>query len=698
LNGLVPNDNSTLGKFQYVQTLLGYNNPDSTAKARDFTVNTIIAFITLKYGQASSEVQAQYAAQYEQVKAELLCFVGLFSIPRGNTPKVVVTTKPVNGIWFPEGFCPQETCSGINVALDVLTACTSPGVPTGCTPAPFGTSARPLWELSQGHVVWRHPEPESEPGRDRRHLCAHRNRRIVDQLRVLHQDDGTSNTAGLTILDGVAIPTELDNLLLCDSWLGANNNIQESVPRSMFARMVQPSGRPVAPGEGRGDQDDAGRPWDRRHDAYVQPLRPRRHHAQCHRHRWYEDNLLPGQSGRTGLCAALTADPNATLADSVDHKQTSGLPGVYVKTGLGTAIPGATVTFTMTNPVTDPYKNTISNASVCDGSGTTQTQIVATTDATGFAALGCANFGNTVGFKNLQATINPATATGVAGAGISEVTVTSCDPTCGTPGSSTTLNWLVQTTPGNAAKLALNQSSWSAAAGAALSPQPVVTVRDRLNNVVTTSSAVVHRDGNRAERRHRRLDRARPQQPHRTDCDLRHTHRTWDWWNGGELGTFVRLRNADAGHSDRLDLSRLGDGHQDIDAARTDRCPDVHLHHGPGPRRERQPRAPSDREGRVRQSGKWRTLTWSPLLGSNGSALNVGGATTTGAGGTAQATSWTLGDGANELDANITALLTGTPAQFFASTPTGVANFSCLSGTASGIWFRGARRGRPPRR
>src|SRR6187401_279348 len=30
MGGLVPNDNSTLGKFQYVQTLLGYNNPDST--------------------------------------------------------------------------------------------------------------------------------------------------------------------------------------------------------------------------------------------------------------------------------------------------------------------------------------------------------------------------------------------------------------------------------------------------------------------------------------------------------------------------------------------------------------------------------------------------------------------------------------------------------------------------------------------
>lgn len=138
MDGLVPNDNSTLGKFQYVQTLLGYNDADSTAKARDFTVNTLIAFIQLKYDQAPQSVQDEYEEDFNQVKAELLCFVGLFNIPTSNTPKVVVTSNQLMGIWFPEGFC-DASCGGINVALDILTACTAPGEPAGCTPAPFGT-------------------------------------------------------------------------------------------------------------------------------------------------------------------------------------------------------------------------------------------------------------------------------------------------------------------------------------------------------------------------------------------------------------------------------------------------------------------------------------------------------------------------------------------------------------------------------
>jgi hypothetical protein len=64
--------------------------------------------------------------------------VGLFVIPTSNSPKVVVTSDHLMGIWFPEGFC-DASCGGINVVLDVLTACTSPGVPAGCTPAPLGT-------------------------------------------------------------------------------------------------------------------------------------------------------------------------------------------------------------------------------------------------------------------------------------------------------------------------------------------------------------------------------------------------------------------------------------------------------------------------------------------------------------------------------------------------------------------------------
>ncbi|HKP28386.1 MAG TPA: hypothetical protein VJU15_03250, partial [Gemmatimonadales bacterium] len=238
MDGLVPNDNSTLGKFQYVETLMGYNNPDSTAKARDFTVNTIIEFITLKYGQASPEIQAQYEADYEQVKAELLCFVGLFTIPRGNTPKVVVTTNQLMGIWFPDEFCPEGTCSGINVALDILTACTSPGVPAGCTPAPFGTLldlyGNYLKVTLSGDTEHQNQDVDAIVG-----ICAPTGtEEIAEQLRILHQDDGTTNTEGLTILEGVTIPQELDDLLLCDSQLFSSNDTEEAAPTGMFARMV----------------------------------------------------------------------------------------------------------------------------------------------------------------------------------------------------------------------------------------------------------------------------------------------------------------------------------------------------------------------------------------------------------------------------------------------------------------------------
>ena len=680
---LVPNDNSTLGKFQYVQTLIGYNNPDSTAKARAFAQDPLISFINLKYSQASPADQAAQADEFEQVKAEILCFVGLFNIPRGNTPKVVVTSNQLMGIWFPEGFCPEDTCSGINVALDVLTACTSPGVPTGCTPAPFGTLldlyGNYLKVTLSGDTQNRNQNLDAIVG-----ICAPTGTEgIVDQLRVLHQDDGTTNTAGLTILDGVAIPTELDNLLLCDSWLGANNNIQESVPRSMFARMVNHLADLLLPEKVAATRMMLGGLGIGGTTRTFSPFVLAGTTLSATGIGGTKTTFSPANPDAQVSAPALTADPNATLADSVDHKQTSGLPGVYVKTGLGTGIPGATVTFTMTNPVTDPYKNTISNASVCDGSGTTQTQIVATTDATGFAALGCVNFGNTVGFKNLQATINPATATGVAGAGISEVTVTSCDPTCGTPGSSTTLNWLVQTTPGNAAKLTLNQSSWSAAAGAALSPPPVVTVRDRLNNVITTSSAVVTATATAPSGGTGGLIGTTTATASNgiatfgtpTGLGIGGTVGSWGLsFGSGTLTPATASITITAGTASQI-LTYLPLVNPSAAATYT-----YTTGLTPGATVTPAPRV-IVRDG-YNNPVSGVALLWSPLTAANGAVLNNTSGGTTGADGTAQVTSWTLGDGLNQVFANIGALPEGTPATFSATTPTGQSIFACTIGTS----------------
>ena len=183
---------------------------------------------------------------------------------------------------------------------------------------------------------------------------------------------------------------------------------------------------------------------------------------------------------------------DGNLVDTVGFKQVTDLPGVYVKTGLGTAIPGATVTFSMLNPVTAPVQR---HAVHCvrvrwrrRQSGPT---IVVTTDANGFAALGCVNFGPTVGFKNLQASIDPSTADGVAGGGITEVTVTACDPVCGVAGATTTLHWLVETKAGNADRLSIQSIATTAVAGSVFGQQPVLRVLDRLNNVVLSPAVVV---------------------------------------------------------------------------------------------------------------------------------------------------------------------------------------------------------------
>ncbi len=72
---------------------------------------------------------------------------------------------------------------------------------------------------------------------------------------------------------------------------------------------------------------------------------------------------------------------------------------------------------------------------------------------------------------------------------------------------------------------------------------------------------------------------------------------------------------------------------------------------------------------------------------SNGSLLSVGAGSSTGAGGTAQVTSWTLGEGLNQLFASLYPDATTPPAgflpaQFTASTPTGQAVFACGVGTS----------------
>ncbi|MEK7381443.1 MAG: hypothetical protein AAB075_10565, partial [Gemmatimonadota bacterium] len=148
---------------------------------------------------------------------------------------------------------------------------------------------------------------------------------------------------------------------------------------------------------------------------------------------------------------------------------------VTVKTGLGTPIAGAAVTFTLTDPsLTGDYGDDPSAATFCNAS----TTYTVATDATGAAKVTCIRFGLTVGFKNLNATLDPASidpsacVIGVAGL-------------CVAP-SAADINYLVATVPGEPAKLSVTTApgGTSAVAGAAMVAQPVIQVQDAGGNPV----------------------------------------------------------------------------------------------------------------------------------------------------------------------------------------------------------------------
>ena len=679
MSSLVPNDNSTLGKFQYVQTLMAYNDADSTAKARAFAQDPLLSFIHLKFSQASPQEQGELADDVEQVEAEILCFVGLFQIPTSNSPKVVVTPNQLMGVWFPDGFC-DDDCPGINVALDILTACTAPGVPEGCTPAPLGTLLDTYGNflrvtLSGGTPDWGTPDAPIVG------ICAPSELGDISLLglRVGHQADGTSNTEGFTILDLVGLPPELDAELICETF--ASNDIPGAKAGTMFARMVNGLADLLLPEQAFANRMFLGGFGIGGTTRTFSPFGLVSTTLSATGIGGTKSSFSPANPDAPATAApALATDANGNLIDSVFHKQVAQLPGVSVKTGQGTAIPGATVTFTMTDPETEPYSETPSSASVCDVAGANQTQIVATTDQNGFAALGCVNFGGTVGFKNLQATIDPSTAEGIAGEELDDITVRACDDdSCGTPQSTPTLNWLVTTTPGVAAKLTLESMATTAAAGTAFSPQPILNVRDQFNNVVLTNSVVVTATATPpASGTGGLINSSTPTSVNGvvtfSNLGIGGTAGVWNvaFSSAGLTGANANVTVTAGAAATVKTLMPLA----------TSAAAPIYTYTSgltPGANASPAPRViVHDTYGnRVGST----PLTWSPVLGSNGSVLTIGGAGSTGADGTAQVTSWAFGDGLSQLEARITALPTGDPAQFSATTPTGVAVFSCITGT-----------------
>lgn len=80
------------------------------------------------------------------------------------------------------------------------------------------------------------------------------------------------------------------------------------------------------------------------------------------------------------------------------------------------------------------------------------------------------------------------------------------------------------------------------------------------------------------------------------------------------------------------------------------------------------------------------TVAWSPTGGANGSLLDPTGGATTGTDGVAQAASWTIADGLNQVTATITG--STAPANFTATGPTGMVLFACaLGGSKADIGY-----------
>ena len=320
-------------------------------------------------------------------------------------------------------------------------------------------------------------------------------------LFVGHQDTQNAAANGFSVLDRPAggIPTELASLLQCPVVVGFNQ-APETAPRTMLARMVDRLADLLLPEEasarmyyfagfGIGGTTKTFSPF-----GLVSPTLTATGGTGGTKTTFSPSN--PDASAKAPSLTTLN-DGTGNLQDSINVIQTTNLPKVLVKTKQGTLIPGATVTFKVANPITLPYSPSPSTAAVCTvgNPAVDVDQVVIKTGLDGSAQLDCLNFGNTLGYKDLAAVVDPSTAPGLSDAGgISNITIAVCNPTCDPiPGATDTLHWLVTTVTGPPANLTLTQApgTTSAKLGAAMVSQPIAKVTDASNNPVSNVSVSV---------------------------------------------------------------------------------------------------------------------------------------------------------------------------------------------------------------
>lgn len=483
---VVPNDNSTLGKFDAV--VAAYTAGDyPTAQTK---LNQLIDFINLKYGQLSTAEQQTLITELDpdqtvsafkdQVIAEMICFIA-FDLNPGDPPKVFTNPEGTAGVWFPQDFVPV----GTNVEVTTIDPNTDPLV-TPFDKYPTYVEIKLVPEpanlnFANGKPVVAVCFPTTGPNVP--------SPTVADRLLLGHQKV-PNDAAGFEMYEQVNVPSELADELVCQGGLDiAYTGVQKwlrkaadfFLPEKLHARFFGLGGVGGSPEEfspfGAVDPMLAvggagGSPEEfLRTSPTTKPAKPAPKPAPKQ-----ASLVLPG-----GFTSNLTSGQVGTQA-------TAGLPAVTVQTPGGDAdgsnpVAGVTVTFTL--GATDSDTDVDGDAHFCGA--TPPTSVVVTTNANGVAALPCIDFGTIAGYSNLKAVVDGSSLGYSDSNGNSLVIISN-----GATPAGNEVNFLIQATAGAAAKLTLEQAaSSSAQAGVAFAQQPTLQLRDANNNLVLQADVAV---------------------------------------------------------------------------------------------------------------------------------------------------------------------------------------------------------------
>ena len=385
------NKSSALGKWANVEKKVDKNA--TQLRIAQQRVVDLIDFIKKKRAQGQVvATDAVIASLFEQ----LLCFVGLGTdvetpdnvwIVHPGDPKVTfVTVDGKSGIQFPGNAVTENT-------VVTATPANSNALITRLDKYPlvYDWSLVPSQTLLSGTeaTVGVCPDPAAFNDVPSGELQA-----VVDRLVLGHQKSATA----FEVLQRVPIPAEM--VLTCGDLSGiaqSNNIVSRLLAHAADFILPKPLMARRAPLGGVGGNTSEFSPF-----GPVDPVL-----------------RVGGVGGNTSEFSRMNlAAVSAPIAGTVGTQRTTGLPSVYVNTRRGTPIPDVGVAFAAQAPAT---QTPVGNASIC-GADTK-------TDANGYAAMTCLNFGTTVNYAiaytKLRATFTvPAELAGLDDAGLPVVVFT----------------------------------------------------------------------------------------------------------------------------------------------------------------------------------------------------------------------------------------------------------------------------------